>query len=159
MAPIKRHEALVHYSKEHHFGLLLGWKVRQGVDKNIDAERMKNYVAAACSAEIIPHFDNEERELFVLLVQDDPLRLKAETEHAAIRQKLSDVTQNATHENLKEFTDMLDAHIRFEERQLFPHIEQQQSFEAYASAMKAHNATPHNDFDAGWNDHFWKRAH
>lgn len=158
MAPIKRHQALVHYSREHHFGLLLGWKVRQGMDKNIDAERIKNYVAAACSAEIIPHFENEERELFVLLAQDDPFRLQVETEHAALRQKLNALTQNATYENLKEFADMLDAHIRFEERKLFPHIEQQQSFEAYANAMKAHNAIPHHDFDAGWDDHFWARS-
>lgn len=156
MAPIKRHEALVRYSKEHHFGLMLGWKVRQGVKNNIEVQRMVAYVSAACKAEIMPHFDNEEKELFVLLNENDTLRLQAEKEHFEIRQKLDSLVASNSVESLEEFTTMLDAHIRFEERQLFPHIEQQQSFEVYAEAMKAHESKPHADFDGNWQDQFWK---
>ena len=29
--PIKRHDALKHFSRDHHFGLLLVWKIREGV--------------------------------------------------------------------------------------------------------------------------------
>lgn len=156
MPPIKRHEALIQYSKEHHFGLLLGWKVRQGIAKNIAAERIAKYILAACEAEVIPHFYNEEKELFVLLHNKDAFRLKAEKEHISIRKRLEAIGKEPTNENLNTFVTELDAHIRFEERELFPHIEQQQSFENYAAAMKAHEALPHADFDGDWDDHFWK---
>ena len=43
-APIKRHQAIVSFSKDHHFGLLLVWKIRQGLKKSIDPVRISNYV-------------------------------------------------------------------------------------------------------------------
>ena len=43
-APIKRHQAIVSFSKDHHFGLLLVWKIRQGLNKAVSAERISNYV-------------------------------------------------------------------------------------------------------------------
>lgn len=154
--PIKRHEALVQFSKEHHFGLMLGWKVRQGFRKNIDPSRMSEYLLAAFRAEVLPHFENEEVQLFVLLPQTDALRLQAEQEHVLIRELVKDISKNAEEKKLMAFADALDAHIRFEERTLFPHIEQQQSFEAYAKAMQEHAALLHADFDKSWDDHFWK---
>lgn len=154
--PLKRHEALVQYSKEHHFGLLLGWKIRQGIQKNVTPQRMADYIIAASNVELMPHFHNEEIELFVLLQELDPLRIQAEKEHFIIRQKLEELRTEASIEGLVSFTNMLDEHIRFEERQLFPHIEQQQSFEVYASAMKAHQMLKHADFDSTWDDAFWK---
>ena len=33
--PIKRTSSLISYSKEHHFGLLLVWKIRQGIKREI----------------------------------------------------------------------------------------------------------------------------
>lgn len=43
-APIKRHQAIVSFSKDHHFGLLLIWKIRQGLNKAVNPERISNYV-------------------------------------------------------------------------------------------------------------------
>lgn len=156
MPPIKRHQALVQYSKEHHFGLLLGWKVRQGAKNSVEPERMAKYIVAAWEAEVAPHFDNEERELFGLLPTDDALRIQAEKEHTEIRNKIEEIKESGSLQNLEEFTTMLDAHIRFEERVLFPHIEKQQSFENFAKAMQAHEALAHSDFDSIWSDQFWK---
>ncbi len=42
--PIKRHETIVQFSREHHYGLLLVWKIKQGIQKNIDPERISSYV-------------------------------------------------------------------------------------------------------------------
>ena len=33
----KRHKALQNLSREHHHGLLLSWKIRTGLNKNIEA--------------------------------------------------------------------------------------------------------------------------
>jgi len=39
--PIKRNEALKPLSRDHHHGLLLCWKIRQGIKLNIEPERIK----------------------------------------------------------------------------------------------------------------------
>jgi len=40
--PIKRSIALQPLSREHHHGLLLCWKIRTGLKKGIDIDRIKN---------------------------------------------------------------------------------------------------------------------
>ena len=42
--PIKRNPNLMPVSREHHATLLFCWKLRQGVKKDVSAERMKNYI-------------------------------------------------------------------------------------------------------------------
>ena len=41
--PIKRSQALIQFSREHHFGLLLVWKMRQGLKENIEPIRISDY--------------------------------------------------------------------------------------------------------------------
>lgn len=156
MPPLKRHKVLVQYSKEHYFGLMLGWKIRQGIAKKVAGKRMARYIIEAFDAEILPHFVNEESQLFVLLPSNDSLRLRAEQEHLSIRQKLEALGNAPATEKLITFATELELHIRFEERELFPHIEQQQSFEVWANAMQTHESSPHADFDRAWDDQFWK---
>lgn len=43
-ASLKRHQALVSFSKEYQFGLLLVWKIRQGLLNAANAELIGNYV-------------------------------------------------------------------------------------------------------------------
>lgn len=42
--PIKRHTALKPLSREHHHGLLLSWKIREGLKRNIEIPRIKKYI-------------------------------------------------------------------------------------------------------------------
>jgi len=73
---------------------------------------------------LLPHFREEEEILFV--PASDPLVLRAKEEHVEIRQLIEslldpqDVTLKA---QLLLLADQLDKHIRFEERELFPHLE------------------------------------
>ncbi len=39
--PIKRSVALKPLSREHHHGLLLSWKIREGFNRNVEIERIK----------------------------------------------------------------------------------------------------------------------
>ena len=39
--PLKRHAGLVELSRDHHHGLLLSWKIRQGLKKEIEPEAGK----------------------------------------------------------------------------------------------------------------------
>ena len=63
--PIKRHQAVVSFSKDHHFGLLLVWKIRQGLGKSVNAERISKYVVYFFKEDLEKHFKDEELLLFV----------------------------------------------------------------------------------------------
>lgn len=104
MPPLKRHPALVAYSHDHHFGLLLGWKIKQGAAKNIAVERICNYVTAFANTELLPHFIQEEKELLFILDEKDNYRLQAEEEHTILRNKIAELQpSSATYEDLKLF--------------------------------------------------------
>ena len=64
--PIKRHSALQGVSREHHHGLLLCWKIRTGVSKNIPLERIKMYADWFYATYLVPHFELEETHIFPL---------------------------------------------------------------------------------------------
>jgi len=122
--PIKRSQSLVKLSREHHFSLLFGWKIRQGIKNNTVLSRMVPYAEYFWKHHLLPHFREEEEILFV--PASDPLVLRAKEEHVQIRQLIEslldpqDVTLKA---QLLLLADQLDKHIRFEERELFPHLE------------------------------------
>ena len=58
--PLKRNAAIVELSKDHHFGLLLIWKTREGLKKSIEPERISRYVIHFFETELKGHFNEEE---------------------------------------------------------------------------------------------------
>lgn len=155
--PIKRNPALVEFSKDHHFGLLLVWKIRQGLRAGIPPVRISNYVSYFFQEDLVHHFADEEQYLFIHLAADEPLRIQAEAEHAEIRALASSIRQEAHEEKwLTAFANLLEAHIRFEERQLFNHLQSLMSEDQLLKLLKEVPARPHIDEDA-WEDTFWVR--
>jgi hemerythrin-like domain-containing protein len=116
---MKRHESIVVISREHHFGLLFCWKIRQGLKKQVPAERMRPYVKYFWDSHLKRHFEEEETLLFAA-VQDE-LTERAYAEHREIRQLVESLSTQP--EPFRLLADAVDRHIRFEERILFPHIE------------------------------------
>ena len=154
MAPIKRHEALVSFSRDHHNGLLLVWKVRQGLNKDIDPTRIGKYVLFAFDVELAPHFRDGEEWLFASLPDENPGRNRAEKDHAALRETISSIRgTGATRELLEDFANGLENHIRFEERELFNEIQQlpDEILLPIAERFKDHYCAK----DDGWEDKFW----
>ncbi|HYK44172.1 MAG TPA: hypothetical protein VEV83_03330, partial [Parafilimonas sp.] len=82
--PIKRNAAIVELSKDHHFGLLLVWKTREGLKRSIEPERIGRYIIHFFETELKTHFKEEEELLFVEVPQDNKLRMQAEAEHKNI---------------------------------------------------------------------------
>lgn len=122
--PLKRHQAIVSFSKDHHFGLLLVWKIRQGLQKDISTERVSNYVLFFFKEDLAKHFKEEEQLLFSKLPADDKLRNKAEKEHQAICNLVAAIDQKKDDSTLlSQLADELEQHIRFEERELFNHLQ------------------------------------
>lgn len=122
--PIKRSESIVKLSREHHFGLLFGWKIRQGLKNNTAPDRIVSYAKYFWKHHLQPHFREEEEILFI--PSDDSLVMRAKKEHILIHQyieTLSLIQDIPLREQLHQLVDQLDKHIRFEERELFPHLE------------------------------------
>ena len=154
--PIKRNAAIVEFSKDHHFALLLVWKIREGLKKSIDPSRISRYVIHFYDTDLIYHFKDEEEILFNKLSSDSQPRIQAEMEHKNIR-KLIDELRNKSGDNnlLQKFAETLEKHIRFEERELFNYLQENISdkdLAEIASSFKSRNHEP----DGAWNDIFWK---
>lgn len=124
--PIKRSKNLVALSKDHHEGLLVVWKIRQGIRFEIAEKHIADFVAYAFDTHLQPHFLEEEEMLFTKLPGDDALLIKAKDQHASLRQMVVELrsTTEITTAQLEAFTNFLEEHIRFEERELFRHIEE-----------------------------------
>src|SRR5690606_32827540 len=91
--PLKRHKALQPFSREHHHGLLLSWKIRSGLSKNIELERIKTYADCFFKNQLVPHFELEEKYIFPLLDSDHELIKRALAEHRRLTRLFAD-TQN-----------------------------------------------------------------
>ena len=120
---MKRSEHIIELSRDHHVGLLFCWKIRQGINKNITVERMVKYVDYFWNHNLQNHFHEEENCLFVL--KEDSKCIKAVEEHKSIEALIKTILNTKiSYENLAALADMVDNHIRYEERDLFPYLEQ-----------------------------------
>lgn len=149
--PIKRHEALVPLSREHHHGLLLCWKIRQGVKLNVDVHRMKDYANWFKKIYLDPHFEAEEEYIFPILGNDNELVQRALAEHRRLKRLFEQ--ESEIEKALSQIEEELDSHIRFEERVLFNEIQQLATSEQLEAVEKHHNGINFSDED--WKDHFW----
>ena len=156
MAPIKRHEALQQLSRDHHHGLLLCFKIRQGVKKEVDLERIRNYNTYFFKNYLTSHFREEEEHVFPLLGKDHPFIMKALEQHRELEAKFKE--GNGNEEQLLALADALENHIRFEERELFNFIQEEATEEDLRKLKEVLNHENPN-VDANWTDHYWEYEH
>jgi hemerythrin-like domain-containing protein len=152
--PLKRHPALVELSKDHHFGLLLSWKIRKADELKITSDRVAAYIVYFFESDLDTHFREEEELLFNRLAKEDSMRLRAESEHSRLRNLNGQIKQSAEKKLIKEFSELLEKHIRFEERELFPHIQQSFSDETLQQIVEESKRF-HKPEMAPWRDAFW----
>lgn len=149
-SPIKRHHALQGVSREHHHGLLLCWKIRTGLSKKIEPERIKAYVDWFYETSVRNHFQLEETYIFPILGNDHPWVKKALTDHRRLTRLFTSPICDT--KILGQIEKELEAHIRFEERQLFNHI-QQVANSAQLNTIEKHHQ--HETFNDNTHDPFW----
>lgn len=147
--PIKRTIALKPISREHHHGLLLSWKIREGIRLGIAMERIKNYTDWFWKNHLQSHFEFEENYIFPILDKEHHLIKKVLKEHSRLKQLFA--ATNMTKQNLSAIEKELVSHIRFEERLLFKEIERVASDDQLEIIEKAHSK---NIVDE-WEDEFW----
>ena len=106
--PLKRHPFIIEYSKDHHYGLLLVWKIRQGLKKSIEPHRIAGYINVFAEKELIPHFDEEEKFLLNLLSPNDELRIEATNQHIELRKFLFEIEHEKVYNSTLEcFANLL----------------------------------------------------
>jgi iron-sulfur cluster repair protein YtfE (RIC family) len=147
---LRRHESLQEFSREHHHGLLLCWKIRTGFSKNISPERIKKYVDWFYLNHLIPHFKLEEMLIFPVLEANDPLIIQALEEHQELHQLFK---ASNTEDALHQIQEKLEKHIRFEERSLFVKIQENASEQEFATIQEKHSE---KKFEDNLTDQFWK---
>ena len=123
--PIKRSKQLAPLSREHHDGLLFAWKIKQGLENKTPLEKLRRYSLWYWQQHIKPHFYQEEKILAPYLPEDNPMKKRLKEEHDHIPELvlgLDDET-GSDKRHLIILSDLLNHHIRFEERELFPFLE------------------------------------
>ena len=115
--------ALLPITRDHQMGRLGCWRIKEGIVRDVEPERICNYLQHFWVHFLEPHFSQEERFLF----QDrkDGRVAAALKEHAELRSMVQTIL-DAEHPSLEQLADFiitLDSHIQFEERLLFPYLQ------------------------------------
>ncbi|NMM50818.1 hemerythrin domain-containing protein [Marinigracilibium pacificum] len=149
--PLKRHISLQPVSREHHFGLLLCWKIRTGLKNDISPERIKKYVDWFYQNHLVPHFSFEENFVFPILGNKHTLIKKALEDHKIITEMVSQ--DNDLDLLLPRLERTIERHIRFEERILFNKIQDIATDEQLEEIESHHHEEAFQD---NVDDVFWK---
>lgn len=156
--PIKRSKELAPLSREHHDGLLFVWKIKQGLTNNTPLETLCNYTRWFWTNHIKPHFRDEEKVLVKFLAIDNPLVQQMFKEHAQIRDMIVQLDKEPDRSTFELLADVVNDHIRFEERELFAYAEKTLTPEQLDEIYKELPHDSHCETDpaaTGWKDEFW----
>ena len=119
---MKRHEWLQELSREHHLALRLALAAKRAVaaDDPAQIRAAATLCAEAFGSDLEPHFVREENDVLPLLAQAGASALVERTlnEHDEMR-RLAARLNEADPATLERFGELLGAHVRFEERELF----------------------------------------
>lgn len=150
-APIKRHKSLRPLSREHHDSLLLCWKIRRGLQKSVEPSRILEYVRYCAVRNLLPHFEVEEQVVFPVLGTKNEMVRDALEQHARLRALFDRTAADAG--MLLVLEQLLEKHIRFEERVLFQEIQKAATPEQMLAIEESHAAiAPEEE----WADKFWE---
>jgi iron-sulfur cluster repair protein YtfE (RIC family) len=149
--PIKRHEALQPWSRDHHHGLLLSWKIKKGFALGVDPLRIKKYTNWFWDTQLKHHFITEEDYLFPILGTENTMVKQALNEHKKLT-SLFESEEDLSH-TLSEIERLINDHIRFEERVLFNAIQEVATDAELELLRRVHSDS--DDCEV-WEDEFWK---
>lgn len=126
----RRHDSLIPLSREHQYALLLCLRIHRGLpERGQDRDWLmekRGQVLEFYEGDMRPHFQAEEGTLFPAMREFAGARLLLDelvTEHrkmGILVLRLQFYEGKPLADALKEFADLLESHIRKEERRLFP---------------------------------------
>jgi len=156
---MKKNENLKTLSWEHHDGLVMSFRLQQGIKNNTNYKEMADYILYTWNNLLEHHFWQEEHVLLKKKNNTNNLSKYISQmldEHKQIRELISKIDNNNSKTKLiAEFAELLNKHIRFEERELFPLLQKESSaddLEEIGKFLKQH----HNHSCEVWPNQFWK---
>lgn len=124
---MKRDTHLQPLSRQHHNALMAVLLLKKGVQKKADIQVMQDFILTVWNDELQPHFEAEEKWL-PATPQQSTLALLYQRmlqEHEVIRKYIEQFSTKLTsYEAVQTFYELLEQHVRFEEREYFPALEQ-----------------------------------
>lgn len=119
---MKRHPCLVPLSDDHHRALVLARRLLRCGSAPEELDSLESESRRAFEAELEPHFQVEERWLVPALDRAGATRLteRLRSDHDRIRRLVGDAW---TRDAAQALGALLERHVRFEERVLFPEAE------------------------------------
>ncbi len=149
--PIKRHTSLQPLSREHHHTLVLVWKIRKAIREHVELDRVDQYVSWFYQEHVIPHFEMEEKYIFPVLGDQHELIVRALDEHKELKGYFDAKDKDGM--ALTYLADLLEKHIRFEERTLFNVVQELATEQQLKTISDKHGSDMFKDNES---DPFWK---
>ena len=138
---MKRLEALIPLSHDHHHALVEAKRLRRAADRDDDPSGAATAFIRFFRTSSVPHFREEEEALFPLVIDVDEARallVQALLDHQRLHALVTALEAGRdVRATMRELGERLDAHVRLEERELFPLIER-----VAAAALDGATATP-----------------
>ena len=118
---MKRAAPLTPLSREHHEALVLARRAATADPAGTEAAAQREHLLQRWRVQFEPHFAEEEQALLPALVAagETEAAARAAAEHAWLRGLVERVRQGDP-QALPEWGAAMQAHVRFEERELFP---------------------------------------
>jgi quercetin dioxygenase-like cupin family protein len=124
---MRRHRALIPLSHDHHHALVEARRLRNAADHDDDPGAAAAAFTDFFATDSVPHFREEEEMLFPLVAAFDearPLVVEALLDHQRLHALVAELHRSAdVRPAMREIGELLEAHVRREERELFPLIE------------------------------------
>lgn len=124
---MKRNPHLQPLSHDHHQGLVFTRNLREGLNEHADPEVLREYATSFWKRHTRDHFELEEAHLLPLLrhLRASRLAWQLQKEHEQIANLLEQLrTPHPTmRTTLSVLAEVLTQHIRFEEQEVFPFLE------------------------------------
>ena len=149
--PIKRHISLQPLSREHHHTLVLVWKIRKAIREHVELDRVDQYVSWFYQQYVISHFEIEEKYIFPVLGNQHEMIVRALDEHKMLKGYFE--AQGKDSNAYMELADLLEKHIRFEERMLFNAIQELATEQQLKTILEKQGEDQFKDNE---DDPFWQ---
>lgn len=147
----KRHEALIPLTHDHHHALAQARRLRiasEGTDEQ-SLEQAREFLEFF-RADTIEHFREEEEIVFPVAIEDDtarPLLTRVVVEHLEIHSLVAglaiDIAEgHSTKKAARAIASRLEGHVRLEEGEVFPMLEQLASEEQLTVISRSLRSRP-----------------
>ena len=127
---MKRNINLVPFSHDHHQGLIFALRLKKGIAKAAAPDVLKKYILGYWEVDLHHHFFEEERLLLPHLEANHPLTVRFKLDHQSVREAVQAIAELDDERIIgwaEKLSNQIERHIRFEERELFPFMEEEVS--------------------------------